>query len=175
MRNIILSFFLIIALWLGGLVYFRYYTNSYRIDTSTITDLVVVITGGRQRIETGVKLLKAGYAPILFIASATPNQLKNYLVENNVRPEQLVYGANVVSTKDKAREIIEFVNNNSIRSIRLVTSAYHMPRALNEVRKIAHPGLVIIPHPVMADYQSYSILFTEYNKYLVATVLEFFR
>ena len=63
--------------------------------------------------------------------------------------------------------------------MRLVTSAYHMPRSLLEFRRIM-PEMIIVPHPVFPeDYNprhwwrwpgSPGLVISEYSKYLVAVV-----
>ena len=177
-RKIILTFIAILLGWFSGFLYFIYYTKSYSINNSTVTDAIVVLTGGRLRIETGIGLLKAGYAPILFISGIkSPNQLKNFLKENGIKQDQVIYVLNADTTEDNAREVAEFVANNEIDSIRLVTSSYHMPRALEEIRKLLSyiHNVLIIPHPVSSNNQSYSLLFKEYNKYLIIKLLDYLK
>src|SRR5689334_2090449 len=112
MRKIILSTSVIFLLWCVGFGYYINYTKSYRIDNNTITDAIVVFAGGRQRLNTGISLLKAGYAPILFISGVeSQTQLKNFLEENNIKLDQVIYGPNATKTKDDIKEIAEFVTN----------------------------------------------------------------
>ncbi len=68
-----------------------------------------------------------------------------------------------------AIEIADFISNHGISSIRLVTSSYHMPRALLEVQRFIpmNSRVNVVPHPVFSEYQNYSVLFKEYNKYLI--------
>lgn len=167
---------MILFSWFSGFLYYIYYTKSYIINNSTITQAIVVLTGGRLRIETGIGLLKAGYAPILFISGIeSPTQLKNFLKERGIKQDQVIYGLNAATTKDNAIEVAEFVANNEIESIRLVTSSYHMPRALEETKKFLSHGynISIIPHPVFSQKQSYTLLFKEYNKYLIVKLLDY--
>jgi uncharacterized SAM-binding protein YcdF (DUF218 family) len=176
-RSIILSIATILLLWGGGYLYYAHYTTLYSIDKSTITNAIAVFTGGRQRINTGIGLLKAGYAPILFISGVeSKNQLKNFLLENSIKQDQVIYG-NATTTEENAKEIAEFISNHDISSIRLVTSSYHMPRALLEVERFIplNSRVTIIPHPVFSEYQNYSVLFKEYNKYLVIVISKFFQ
>ena len=176
-RSTMLSIATILLLWSGGYLYYIQYTKSYLIDKSTITNAIVVLTGGRQRINTGIALLKAGYAPILYISGVeSKNQLKNFLSENHIQQDQVMYG-NAATTEGNAIEIADFISNHGISSIRLVTSSYHMPRALLEVQRFIpmNSRVNIVPHPVFSEYQNYSVLFKEYNKYLIIVVLKFFK
>src|SRR5260370_12195306 len=58
----------IFVLWFGGLAYFVASSLSIRGDPSTPTDAIVVLTGGRLRLETGLPLLAAGRAKKLFVS-----------------------------------------------------------------------------------------------------------
>ena len=175
MRYIALIIALLFALWCAGGFYYIYYTESYKITDRSQTDAIVVYTGGSQRINTGIGLLKAGYAPIMFISGvSSPTQLKNFLTENGVGQDQVIYGISANTTRDNAEEIAEFISAHNIKSIRLVTSSYHMPRALEETRERVRLGTVIIPHPVLSEQRNYQILFREYNKYLISKLLKYF-
>lgn len=173
MRHFILILLAIVCLWLAGFAYFIYYTKQYPIDNSTVTDAIVVITGGKSRVKTGVNLLKAGYAPILFISGVDPqNQLKDFLVQNGINLDQVIYGGNVASTKENAQEIGQFVINYNLKSIRLVTSYYHMPRAYAEVARLLPTKVTIIPHVVLIEEMDYFLTFKQYNKYLLSVIID---
>lgn len=173
-RFILLPVLILFLLWLSGFFYFVYSARSYAIDTRTTTDAIVVLTGGNQRINTGVNLLKAGFAPILFISGVeSPNQLRNFLVEKKVNLDQVLYGLNAATTQDNAKEVADFISAHSIDSIRLVTSYYHMPRALVAIQKVVPASTIIIPHVVVSDIVNYVILFKEYHKYMVMRLLNY--
>lgn len=174
-RIIILSILAVLSCWIGGFFYYINYTKSYKINTSTLTDAIVVFTGGRQRIQTGINLLKAGYAPILFIAGIdSPNQLKNFLTEQQISSDRVIYGLTAATNQNNAREIADFISTHSITSVRLVTFFYHMPTALEETSRLVRPSTIIIPHPVFPSQLAYIILFKEYNKYLAIIFLKYF-
>ncbi len=178
MKRIIISFFTIIVvtlvLWVAGFFYYIHYTNSYVVN-NVATDAIAVFTGGKQRISTGVQLLKAGYAPVLFISGVESlAQLKQFLIENSVNTDHVIYGLNASSTKDNAKEVADFISSHSVRSIRLVTSSYHMPRALEETRQQAPYGTVIVPHPVFSNQPNYLVFFKEYHKYMFIIIAKFF-
>src|SRR5260221_12126003 len=54
------------VLWLGGLALFVASSLSIRGDPSILTDAIVVLTGGRLRLEAGLQLFVAGRAEKLF-------------------------------------------------------------------------------------------------------------
>lgn len=176
MRYLILLIAVVVTSWVAGGLYYIYYTESYTVFDRSPTDAIVVYTGGSQRINTGISLLKAGYAPLMFISGvSSPTQLSNFLKENGINQDQVIYGLNANSTLGNAAEIAEFISAHGLRSIRLVTSSYHMPRALDETKRFVPPRTTIIPHPVFSDRRNYKILFKEYNKYLALQILKYFR
>jgi uncharacterized SAM-binding protein YcdF (DUF218 family) len=69
------------------------------------------------------------------------------------------------------------MREQGLRSLRLVTAAYHMPRSLLEFHRVL-PGTEIVPHPVFPEHVkqrswwrwpgSASLFASEYSKYLVA-------
>jgi uncharacterized SAM-binding protein YcdF (DUF218 family) len=177
MQRGIMTILIALLLWFTGFGYYIYLVKSYKIDNSIITEAIAVSTGGRQRIETAIALLKVGYAPILFIAGIdSPSQLKNLLAEYNVKPSQVIYAQNKFIQKDDAREIADFVIANNLHSIRLVTSSYDMPIAIKEVEMhipVTH-NIHIVPHPVISEYNEYKMLLVAYNKYLGIFIKDFF-
>ena len=61
------------TVWCLGFVYFAHYINSYDIDKTTKTDAIIVLTGGRNRISEGIKLLNNNLADRLFISGVPEN------------------------------------------------------------------------------------------------------
>ena len=57
MKKIVFIFTLILlTAWIGGFVYFAWRINHYRPDTSSHTEAIIALTGGRYRIAEAVKL-----------------------------------------------------------------------------------------------------------------------
>jgi uncharacterized SAM-binding protein YcdF (DUF218 family) len=147
----------------------------------TQTEAIVVLTGGRQRLSTGLKLQAQGLARKVFISGVNPE----------VEPEELagfgplgkaqidccvILGYAAANTLGNAAETAGWVRAVQIRSIRLVTAAYHMPRSLFELHRAA-PELIIIPHPVFPPgfpegawmrADGLALLLSEYHKLLRA-------
>ncbi|MFY9589373.1 YdcF family protein [Rickettsia endosymbiont of Halotydeus destructor] len=173
MRNMLLAILTIFVMWVGGFAYYFYTINSYKTN-NTITNGIAVFAGGGRRIETAIALLKAGYAPILFITGITSqDQLRNLLKENEVREEQVIYAPNnIMSEEDYAKKTTDFIVANNLTSLRLVTSAYNMPIALKELTKAMplNRQVYVIPHSVGSTSISgqYKILFKSYNQYLMS-------
>jgi uncharacterized SAM-binding protein YcdF (DUF218 family) len=171
----------VVLLWCSGLAYFiaRGFTAS---ESPAKTDGIVVLTGGRQRIEVGLDLLLAGRAQKLFISGVNQRVDREELL-HLLGPEAeraaccIVLGHEADSTFGNARETANWMNAEGYRSIQLVTSWYHMPRSLLEFRRVM-PQVRIIAHPVFAQHfapgewetwhNAPIVVLGEYSKYLAS-------
>jgi len=146
------------------------------------TDAIVVLTGGSQRLETGLDLLDKARAPKLFISGVHRGvDVAELLRIARKEPGRLecciVIDYNADDTIGNARETARWVSRQGLTSIRLVTAGYHMPRSLLEF-KAALPQVTIVPHPVFPpnvkqeawfSYPGTAALFAvEYTKYVLA-------
>ena len=61
---------LLAVAWTAGLLWFASTIPKTVADQATHTDAIVALTGGAERIETGMQLLSAGLAERLFISGA---------------------------------------------------------------------------------------------------------
>ena len=171
------------ALWLAGLIWFAGQIPNSVADTTTKTDVIVVLTGGSQRVEGGLQLLAAGMGKMLFVTGVFPSVTVPALLHEANAPDSLacciVLGHRADNTAGNAVETAGFMRKQNYRSLRLVTSAYHMPRSLLEFRR-AMPDIAIVPNPVFAGNVkqrqwwewpgTLTLIATEYTKYLAAVV-----
>lgn len=90
----------------------------------------MVFPGGAARVATGFKLANGGYAPNLAISGTGSSGLqalmKKYGRSEGVR---LLSGGKSRSTIEDALVMRRIVQEHRFKSVLLVTSAYHMPRA----------------------------------------------
>lgn len=169
-------------LWVGGLAAFVASSLWIGSDPATAADAIVVLTGGKQRLETGLALLAAGKAKTLFITGVNPQvdraELLRVLGPAAMREACcIVIGHAAENTRGNALETAAWMQGQGYRSLRLVTNWYHMRRALLEFRR-AMPRLTIIAAPVFAQryepdnwsgWRSAAILVLgEYHKYVAA-------
>jgi len=115
-------------------------------------DAIVVLTGGAERVETALRLLDAGAAPLLLVSGAHATLTLPELARVHGRAPgslagRVMLGHAAATTIGNAAEAAAFAQARGIRSIRLVTADYHMPRAMLEFRR-ALPGVDLQPHPV---------------------------
>jgi uncharacterized SAM-binding protein YcdF (DUF218 family) len=172
------------GLWLGGLALFVASSLSIPADPSIATDAVVVLTGGRLRVETGLQLWAAGTAKKLFVSGVNQRVDRGELLRPLGPTAQraaccIVLGHEADNTFGNARETANWMHEEGYHSLRLVTSWYHMQRGLLEFGR-AMPEATIIAYPVYAQHSDPErwwswhgplvLIVTEYEKYLAAWI-----
>ena len=150
-----LALLLVIALiWLAGLGAFgARVANSTPVLDPPQADGIVVLTGPASvRIEAAVQLLEDGKGQRLLVSGVNPDV---------TRPElQAVahdfgrafnccvdLGFHAANTQGNARETANWVDYHHYSSLIVVTSDYHIPRAMLEL-KAAMPKVKLYPYPV---------------------------
>jgi len=172
----------LLVVWLGGFVWFVGSSLWVRVDRASPTDAIVVLTGGKMRLETGLELLEAGKAGKLFVSGVNPSVDRDTLLRvlgPAAKREAccIVLGHAADNTVGNARETALWMQQEGYRSLRLVTSWYHMHRSLLEFGR-AMPRVRVVAHPVFAHdgdsggwrgwVAAGQRVFAEYNKFLVA-------
>src|SRR3546814_1991195 len=116
------------------------------------TDAIIVLTGGSERLPTGLDLLSRDRADKLFVSGVYAGvEVAELLRLSRQSPQELAccivlgYAAN--DTRGNAVETAAWVHAEGYKSLRLVTSNYHMARSLLEFRRLM-PEIEIVPHPV---------------------------
>jgi uncharacterized SAM-binding protein YcdF (DUF218 family) len=169
-----------IALFSGGFFAFVASLDRYETMPKARGDGIVVLTGGSQRIEDGIELLAKGYGGRLLISGVNEKTSLDEIAKLN--PGQRVLLNCCVDLDYRARNTIgnaiearRWIHSKNFSSVIVVTSHYHMPRTLLELRH-AMPGLTILPYAVVAggvhpdhwwnDALSAKVIFLEYVKFL---------
>ncbi len=145
------------------------------------TDAIIVLTGGTNRVSRALDLLAEDKSEHLFISGVNKGVKLHELVKlwgyDKKLPDCcIILGYEADSTLGNAIETRKWVEKNDIRTLRLITATYHMPRSLLEFHH-ALKGVEIIPHPVIpgnfnpADRKFWRLCFLEYHKLIVS----FFR
>ncbi|NKC31435.1 YdcF family protein [Falsiroseomonas selenitidurans] len=169
-----------------GFVQFLAVAEAPPAETGLRTDAIVVLTGGRDRVETALGLLDSRLAPRLLVSGAHAELTLAELARAHGRDPaalagRVTLGRAAATTLGNAAEVAAWTQAGPVRSIRLVTAGYHMPRALLELRRAA-PGLAVVPHPVMPSLlreapgrgrglpglRRWTLLSGEYLKYVAA-------
>lgn len=134
------------------------------------SDGVVVLTGGKGRIDRGLVALRRGWSERMLVtgvgAAVKPGEFAaQYKVDAALMACCVMLGYEAVDTRSNARETADWIAQNKIRSVRLVTSDWHMRRAAMELRAAAPAGLTIYEDAVPSQ-PSLRTLFLEYHKLL---------
>jgi len=143
-------------------------------DDAARTDGIVVVTGGAGRIEHGVDILADGHGKRLLVAGADPAVTKADLVHRLGGQRRLLdccvdLGSESVDTRSNAEEAKRWLERRRYKSIRLVTSDWHMRRARYEFRRVLGDDFTVVPDAVRTE-PGFMTLFGEYNKYLLRRV-----
>ncbi len=147
-------------------------------------DGIVVLTGGTSRVTDALELLAAGRGKRLLITGVNPGTTTADIARQVTGYDRFLgccvdldYSA--INTLGNAVETRRWAIDRGFRSLIIVTSAYHMPRALAE---ISHqlPDVTLVPFPVVSDRlrvepwwsngTTTRLVLSEYIKYLFAHV-----
>ncbi len=174
------------AALIGGFLVFASFVTLLPPPALRTADAIVALTGGEARIAEAVRLLSEGHAKRLLISGVNPSTTKPELISLNGfdRRDASFFKCCVdldkraLNTEENAVETTTWARQRGFRSIIVVTSAYHMPRTLIELRQTM-PDAELIPFPVMSasmegkwwgKRQSVRVVAKEYLKFLTAVI-----
>jgi len=138
-----------------GFAGFVWLLPSKQVALTRDADGIVVLTGGTSRVTDALELLAAHRGKRLLISGVNPgtttadiaHEVPNYgrLFASRV---DLDYSA--INTLGNAVQTRLWASKHGFHSLIVVTSNYHMPRALAE---LGHqlPDIALIPYPVLSD------------------------
>lgn len=168
-----------ILLWGGGFVLFIIDTITYYPPAPTAQG-IVVLTGGAKRIETAIKLLQSNHGKYLLISgvqsTTTLQDLERILPFTLSQSDRnrITIGHSATSTMGNAVETAAWAHYHNLNSLIIVTSSYHIRRALVEMQTLLD-NVTLYPYVARNDKKetlshlhSIRLLFLEYNKFLAA-------
>jgi hypothetical protein len=160
----------ILIIWALGFVWFAVALPEPAGEEKT--DAVIVPTGGEGRIDRGLMALRLGWSKRMLVSGVDrevkPNEFAVvYQLEPGLLQCCVTLGFESVDTRSNALESTRWIAANKVRSVRLVTTDWHMRRAAYELAKIA-PANVIIVRDAVTSRPSFFILFLEYHKLIFA-------
>jgi uncharacterized SAM-binding protein YcdF (DUF218 family) len=167
-----------------GFVGFLSQLRGAEIKPSQTADGIVVLTGGSSRVSDAMELLAGGYGKRLLISGVHPtNDVSD--ISRSLPDNQSLLGCCVdldrsaVNTRSNAAETRRWARERGFKSLIVVTSNYHMPRAIAEMSH-AMPDVELIPFAVVGDKwreepwwtsgATVRLLLSEYVKYVAVEV-----
>jgi uncharacterized SAM-binding protein YcdF (DUF218 family) len=138
------------------------------------TDAIVVPTGGPGRIDRGLELVRAHQARRMLITGVAPgvrpiDLAREYRVSPRLFSCCIDLGAEAVDTRSNAEETAGWVRKHGYRSVRLVTSDWHVARAQMELHAALGRTVVVLGDGVPSNPRL-TMLINEYNKLLLRRV-----
>jgi uncharacterized SAM-binding protein YcdF (DUF218 family) len=176
-----LAFAVVVAAVVGFVVFLRQLPAT-EVKPSRDADGIVVLTGGSSRVSDAIELLSVGYGKRLLISGVHPTS-GALEIRRSLPDSQALLGCCVdldhsaVNTRSNATGTRRWVQERGFRSLIVVTSNYHMPRAIVELSH-AMPDIALVPFPVVGDKwndepwwtsgAAMRLLLLEYAKYVAA-------
>jgi len=173
----------IVLLWALGLILFanRVVDSTPAMEPDQPADAVVVLTGASDaRLREGMRLLELRKGNRMLISGVNPEVKRSELLKLTEGSKRLYdccvdLGFQAENTVGNAREIADWARAHDFYNLIVVTSDYHMPRALLEI-KADLPEAKLVPYPVATpdlDARGWwkspkgaKIILIEYDKYL---------
>lgn len=171
-----------IIVFLGGFLLFATGIPRTKSMPTHPADGIVALTGGASRISDAMELLADNQGKRLLISGVNPATKPGELIRLTPEYEKLFsccidLGHQALNTTGNALEIAQWSRALGFHSLIVVTSSWHMPRALIELRR-EMPDIELIPYSVITDrmrdepwwenLQTARLLMLEYLKYLAA-------
>jgi uncharacterized SAM-binding protein YcdF (DUF218 family) len=168
----------------AGFVGFLSQLRGAEVEPSGRADGIVVLTGGSSRVSDAMELLANGYGKRLLISGVHPTNAASD-ISRSLSDNQSLLGCCVdldrsaVNTRSNAAETRRWAHERGFKSLIVVTSNYHMPRAIVELSH-AMPDIRLIPFVVVGEKwrdepwwtsgATVRLLLSEYVKYVAAEV-----
>ncbi len=162
---------LLVLIYALGFVLFAFTLGKQAPADADTTDAAVVLTGGPGRIEHAIDVLKDKKARRLLVAGVDPSVTKPDLARRIPGSGKWLaccvdLGSESVDTRSNAEEAGRWLANHKYRSLRLITSDWHMRRARYEFRKVLGSKYELVTDAVRTE-PGLLTLFGEYNKYVL--------
>jgi uncharacterized SAM-binding protein YcdF (DUF218 family) len=177
-------------LWFIGLFNYKEKIVSFEKTSFVEPNNIVILTGGSNRIKDGLKIInnfnKSDLKNIKLLISGTGKGFTKLSVNNILSKKNDFYSfikccikldSKSKNTYSNAIQTKVWVNKNKINQFVLITSNYHMPRALLELKE-QMPNINIIAYPIyptkheikkwIYSFETFSLVLAEYSKFQLA-------
>lgn len=134
------------------------------------TEAAIVLTGGDGRVARGLEVLRKGWAKKLLV-SGVDREVKpgEFVAAYGIAPKQMACCVTLdfesVDTRSNALESARWLARGEFKTVRLITTDWHMRRAAFELSRVSPKGVTVVTDAV-ASQPSLETLFLEYHKLL---------
>ncbi len=140
-------------------------------------DVIVVLTGGKGRVEQGLEFLKEGVSPTLILSGVNKAASIDSIFSgglNGAERSAIILEKESKSTYENALQVRRLMLERGDKSLLLITSSYHMKRAYAIFDRVMPDDIVILPYRVSSpnydekkwwNWGELAILTPEFIKY----------
>ena len=169
--------------FLGFAAFTSKITHMSQPEAIPTADAIVVLTGGTDRLKPAIELLKNGSGRKLLISGVNPETSKKEIVRAyNIAPDLADCCVDLdqiaANTIGNATQSAKWLRANGFKSVILVTSNYHIPRAEKELHRLAGTVKIHVFPLVNSDLRNWKwleqpdafrLILTEYLKFTLTT------
>jgi uncharacterized SAM-binding protein YcdF (DUF218 family) len=182
--------------WLIGFIWFIAQVPSPSLTKSANpkTDIGVVLTGSNGRITHGLLMLHEQKFKNLLITGVNPNIPKSKFFKTDTKSSssklfqlyrnRITLGRDARSTRGNALEVKKYLGafRTPVKSITVITSNYHMPRGLHELKRELPASIKLMSEPAFTpefpvnwwqELNPTLLLISEYHKTLISYAAQF--
>jgi len=183
-KSVLIALALLLVATAAGFAGFLSQLRDTEVKPPRTADGIVVLTGGSSRVSDAMELLASGYGQRLLISGVHPSSgasdISRSLSDNQAWLNCCVdLDRSAINTRSNASETRRWTHERGFKSLIVVTSNYHMPRAIVELSH-AMPDITLIPYVVVGDKwreepwwsngATLRLVLSEYVKYVAAEV-----
>lgn len=173
----------VLVFLISGFVRFSMRLNDLANPVETFGDGIVVLTGGKSRVETALELLAQNNANQLLVSGTNPTTGLKALSARYPNYENVInccvsLDSVSLDTRQNAIATAQWAQESDVKQLIVVTSDYHMQRAMIELER-AMPDINLVPHAVttrqagnfnwLIDPDRLPLIMVEYFKTLAAS------
>ena len=149
------------------------------------SDGIAVLTGGKGRISLGLELFKSDGNLKLIISGVDKKVSDKSIIPDNLRNKaNITIDKDSESTYQNAKVINNWIAQNKLKNVTIISSYYHMPRSMLLIQAIT-PSINFYAYPVKKIHTKkisfkenifyYFFLVEEYIKYIVSHYIIFIK
>ena len=182
MRKLVLYICSLIILFLiYGFVIFLTKINHNQVNFNYQTDGIAVLTGGKGRINLGLKLFNKNLNLKMIISGVDKKVSDKSIIPSDLKNKSSITIDKVSeSTYENAKIINKWTSKYKLQNVTIITSYYHMPRSMMLIQSLT-PTINFYAYPVEKKISNkisfrenilyYFFLIEEYIKYLLSHLI----